>query len=68
MFNLKGYGWQICTCRNCNNHIGWKFTSTNSDLKPEKFWGLTRKAIRHTYNKVEDDDNIDQINENNLTI
>lgn len=44
---FPGYGWQICNCANCGNHIGWKFTSMSSNLKPEKFWGLTRKSIRY---------------------
>ena len=51
MIFIEGYGWQICYCTGCNTHIGWKFTPTNSNLKPEKFWGLTRTAIRYTYNK-----------------
>lgn len=54
---FPGYGWQICTCRNCNNHIGWKFTATKPDLKPEKFWGLTRKSIKHTYNQSRNENN-----------
>ena len=54
MFYL-GYAWQICVCRQCNNHIGWKFTKCEEHLKPDKFWGLTRKAIRYAYNKEEED-------------
>lgn len=46
VLNYKGYGWQICNCLSCHSHIGWKFTSTNRDLKPATFWGLSRKSIR----------------------
>jgi recombinational DNA repair protein (RecF pathway) len=48
-FLYIGYGWQICTCCKCRVHIGWKYTSVKSSLKPDKFWGLTRNAIRYTY-------------------
>jgi hypothetical protein len=43
------------SCRNCRNHIGWKFTASNSVLKPDKFFGLTRKSIGYTY--IENDKN-----------
>lgn len=26
--------------------MGWKFTTVNGDLRPEAFWGLTRKGLR----------------------
>ena len=29
--------------------MGWKFTSTSKDLKPKKFWGLTRAALRPVF-------------------
>lgn len=48
---MPGYAWQIITCRGCNDHIGWKFTNAEPGLKPEKFFGLTRKAIRYTYSE-----------------
>jgi hypothetical protein len=48
---MLGYAWQICVCKQCNNHIGWKFTCVEPNLKPEKFWGLTRKSIRYTYSE-----------------
>lgn len=37
------------SCRICRNHIGWKFSSTKPELKPDKFFGLTRKSIGYTY-------------------
>lgn len=54
-FHIKGYGWQICCCKHCNSHIGWKFTGCKPDLIPDKFWGLTRKSLNHTYNKETQD-------------
>ncbi len=46
---FPGYGWQILSCKNCGGHLGWKFSTTNEKLTPQKFWGLTRKSICHTY-------------------
>jgi len=31
--------------------MGWKFTSTKKELKPRKFWGLTRAALRPVFKK-----------------
>ena len=43
---FPGYAWSICYCARCEEHIGWKFTTTtDKSLKPEFFWGLTRKQI-----------------------
>ncbi|CAF0850694.1 unnamed protein product [Brachionus calyciflorus] len=53
---FPGYAWQIITCGQCNNHIGWKFTNAKPDLKPEKFFGLTRKAIRYAYRENDEND------------
>lgn len=54
---FPGYGWQIISCRSCNSHIGWKFTTTNEQLLPQKFFGLTRKSIINTVNTDEEDKN-----------
>jgi len=43
---FPGYAWTICQCRYCDCHMGWKFTASNSSLKPKKFWGLSRRSIR----------------------
>ena len=51
---FPGYAWQIITCKQCNNHIGWKFTNALPYLKPEKFFGLTRKAIKYAYQEDEE--------------
>lgn len=42
---FPGYAWTITECLGCWNHIGWKFTSTNPKLRPEKFYGFSRKSI-----------------------
>ncbi|XP_033324686.1 protein cereblon isoform X2 [Megalopta genalis] len=43
---FPGYGWTIATCKNCNRHIGWKFTAVQPNLKPKAFWGLSRRNIK----------------------
>ncbi|KAK3860489.1 hypothetical protein Pcinc_029018 [Petrolisthes cinctipes] len=43
---FPGYAWTIATCSDCHSHIGWKFTATKRKLKPQKFYGVTRKAVR----------------------
>nr|XP_002127932.1 protein cereblon isoform X1 [Ciona intestinalis] len=42
---FPGYAWTICECRRCSRHMGWRFTATNPNLIPQKFWGLTRSAL-----------------------
>jgi len=42
---FPGYAWTITECLGCWNHIGWKFTSTNHKLRPEKFYGFSRRNI-----------------------
>ncbi|KAG8323202.1 hypothetical protein J6590_009849 [Homalodisca vitripennis] len=42
---FPGYGWSCCKCKHCNQHVGWKFTATKSQLKPVKFWGICRRSI-----------------------
>jgi len=42
---FPGYAWTITECLGCWNHIGWKFTATNTKLKPEKFYGFSRRSI-----------------------
>ncbi|XP_047498018.1 protein cereblon-like isoform X1 [Penaeus chinensis] len=43
---FPGYAWTIANCSSCHSHMGWKFKATNRKLKPQKFFGLTRKAVR----------------------
>lgn len=44
--NISRYAWTIANCSSCHSHMGWKFTATKRKLKPQKFYGLTRKAVR----------------------
>jgi cereblon len=44
---FEGYAWTIAQCRRCASHMGWRFTvAAGRDLKPDKFWGLCRSALR----------------------
>uniref|UniRef100_T1JIH3 Protein cereblon n=1 Tax=Strigamia maritima TaxID=126957 RepID=T1JIH3_STRMM len=42
---FPGFAWSIVHCRSCGNHLGWKFTATDKNLKPDKFWGLCRSSL-----------------------
>ena len=42
---FPGYAWTITECLGCWSHIGWKFTATNTKLRPEKFYGFSRRSI-----------------------
>ncbi|XP_031843037.1 E3 ubiquitin ligase component cereblon [Nomia melanderi] len=44
---FPGYAWTIAMCKNCNSHMGWKFTAVESFLKPKTFWGLSRQNIKY---------------------
>lgn len=41
---FPGYAWTIMQCTNCNNHLGWKFTSSN--LTPKEFYGLAKSGFK----------------------
>lgn len=51
---FPGYAWLIAQCRNCGTHMGWKYKATNSNLKPERFWGLCRSALNQGLRRDED--------------
>lgn len=59
---FPGYAWTIVQCKRCSSHIGWKFTATKTDLKPDKFWGLTRKAVCHTNETIEQETQRNNLN------
>ena len=42
---FPGYAWTITECLGCWGHIGWKFTATSAKLRPEKFYGFSRKNV-----------------------
>lgn len=41
---IFSYAWTVIECINCNNHIGWQFTSNT--LTPKKFYGLAHTGIK----------------------
>ncbi|MGH0158778.1 UNVERIFIED_CONTAM: hypothetical protein FKN15_045153 [Acipenser sinensis] len=53
---FRRYAWTIAQCRTCGSHLGWKFTATNKDLTPHKFWGLTRSALLPTIPKTDEEE------------
>ncbi|XP_022258862.1 protein cereblon-like [Limulus polyphemus] len=53
---FPGYAWTAASCSGCDNHIGWKFTTTNRKLEPQQFWGLCRAALRPAFcSDIEDE-------------
>lgn len=54
---FPGYTWQIATCGQCNQHLGWKFVAGEaSNLKPKKFYGLAGRGIAlWKYSSVEEE-------------
>jgi len=67
---FPGYAWTITECLGCWSHIGWKFTATNPKLRPEKFYGFSRKNIEAKVEVPEKDVEADSevSDENNLII
>ncbi|XP_049824983.1 protein cereblon [Aethina tumida] len=47
---FPGYSWTIMQCRQCNKHLGWRFTS--SHLKPSIFYGLANSGFKIVVNLV----------------
>lgn len=52
---FPGYAWSVAHCKHCRIHIGWKFIATRKDLKPNKFWGLSRRSLKVKINDDESD-------------
>ena len=42
---FPGYAWVILNCKMCRGHMGWKFIATKKDLKPQRFYGITRYSL-----------------------
>ncbi|KAG7305086.1 hypothetical protein JYU34_010546 [Plutella xylostella] len=42
---FPGYAWSIALCRQCSQHLGWKFTATKKTLRPQKFYALRRDNV-----------------------
>eukprot|EP00088_Acartia_fossae_P048568 TRINITY_DN5300_c1_g1_i1.p1 TRINITY_DN5300_c1_g1~~TRINITY_DN5300_c1_g1_i1.p1 ORF type:complete len:511 (+),score=87.64 TRINITY_DN5300_c1_g1_i1:54-1586(+) len=51
---FPGYAWTIVECSRCFNHIGWKFTAAKDGLRPDKFYGFSRKSISSALGKQDD--------------
>ncbi|EFN75562.1 protein cereblon [Harpegnathos saltator] len=43
---FPGYAWTVAICKRCSQHVGWKFTATDSNLRPKVFWGVTRRSLK----------------------
>ncbi|KAJ8963546.1 hypothetical protein NQ314_005551 [Rhamnusium bicolor] len=46
---FPGYAWTIMQCKTCNNHLGWRFTSTM--LRPSCFYGLAKSGFKVVIHK-----------------
>ncbi|KAJ8956095.1 hypothetical protein NQ318_016548 [Aromia moschata] len=46
---FPGYAWTIMQCKSCNNHLGWRFTSTM--LRPSCFYGLAKSGFKVVIHK-----------------
>jgi hypothetical protein len=45
---FPGFAWTIAVCKNCQEHIGWKFTRVHGVVDNDqlvKFWGLSGSQI-----------------------
>lgn len=45
---FPGYAWTIAICKNCQEHLGWKFTRVYGEVssnQPVKFWGLSGSQV-----------------------
>ena len=42
---FPGYAWEIGYCDSCSAHLGWHFTTTESDVEPRAFYGLLRSEL-----------------------
>ncbi|XP_008558965.1 protein cereblon isoform X2 [Microplitis demolitor] len=65
---FPGYAWTIAHCGGCRFHMGWRFTATRRDLKPQSFWGLTRTSLawgERESHYCDEWDSDDENNENN---
>ncbi|WCJ29491.1 ATP-dependent protease La (LON) domain protein [Euphorbia peplus] len=37
---FPGYAWTVTKCINCGSQMGWLFTATKKNLKPQSFWAV----------------------------
>lgn len=43
---FPGYLWRIACCEHCSRHIGWCYKSKSPQIKPKRFFGLSRANVR----------------------
>ena len=58
---VNRFAWTIAQCKSCSAHMGWKFTATNKDLEPQKFWGLCRASLVPGLSNPDDNESGDWI-------
>lgn len=37
---FSGYFWRIAFCRQCGQHLGWRYEAVTRAEQPLKFWGI----------------------------
>jgi len=37
---FPGYGWRMAFCRNCGQHLGWRYEGVSASTRPSAFWGI----------------------------
>ncbi|KDP34171.1 hypothetical protein JCGZ_07742 [Jatropha curcas] len=42
---FPGYAWTITECANCESQMGWLFTATRKQLKPQSFWAIRSAQV-----------------------
>ncbi|CAK7353134.1 unnamed protein product [Dovyalis caffra] len=42
---FPGYAWTIVECASCETQMGWLFTATKKNLKPQSFWGIRSSQV-----------------------
>ncbi len=50
-FTTSRYAWSILNCKQCQIHLGWKFSATKKELVPYEFWGVKNSSIEIEYDR-----------------
>lgn len=51
---VNSFSFPNISCRTCRQHLGWNFTTRQSNLRPVKFFGLSRHALMMKFLNVGD--------------
>lgn len=43
---FRGYAWRVGYCSQCQTHVGWHFSATQTDVALHHFVALSRAAVR----------------------